>query len=112
MPNNDAEKAIVREVQAFADVWSRGDARAAASFFSEDGVRVGAGGDVQHGRAELAAAYERLLHGPFEGATITQERGTVRMLTPDIALWQGAMSILPSDGAPPIKGYVVQIMQK
>jgi uncharacterized protein (TIGR02246 family) len=107
----DAE-AIHREIEAFSQAWSRGDAKAAAAFFTEDGVRVGAAGDVQHGRAELETAYEQLLHGRFAGATVTQERGTVRMLGSDLALWQGAMQITPPGGASPIKGYVVQIMKK
>src|SRR5258707_2519620 len=88
--------AIVREVQGFSEAWSKGDAKAAASFFTEDGVRVGAMGDVQHGRAEIEGAYDRLLHGPFAGATVVQERGTVRALGPDLALWQGNMEIHPS----------------
>src|SRR6516165_9715379 len=94
---------IYREIEAFSEAWSKGDAKGAALFYTEDGVRVGAAGDVEHGRAEIEAAYERLLHGPFAGATVTQERGTVRMLTPDLALWQGAMQIAPAgpERAPP-----------
>lgn len=111
MPKNEQE-AIFSEIQAFSDAWSRGDAKAAASFYTADGVRVGAMGDVQHGRAEVEAGYDRLLHGPFAGATVTQERGTIRMLTNDLALWQGGMVIQPPGGAPPIKGYVVQLMKK
>jgi uncharacterized protein (TIGR02246 family) len=106
----DAE-AIYHEIQAFSDVWSKGDAKGAASFYTEDGVRVGAAGDVQHGRTELEAAYDQLLHGRFAGATVSQERGTIRVLTSDLALWQGGMQITPP-GAPPIKGYVVQLMKK
>jgi len=68
------EESIVAEVQAFSEAWSRGDAKAAASFFTEDGVRVGAMGDVQHGRAEVEAAYDKLLHGPFAGAKVTHWR--------------------------------------
>ena len=112
MPNADDEESIMREVQAFSEAWSRGDAKAAASFYTVDGVRVGAMGDVEHGRAELEAAYERLLHGPFAGATVTQERGTVRLLTADLALWQGGMVIQPAGGAPALKGYVVQLMKR
>ena len=112
MPTHDEQQAILDEIQAFSEAWSRGDAKGAASFFAEDGVRVGAAGDIEHGRAELEAAYDRLLHGPFAGASVTQERGTIRMLAPDLALWQGGMTIQPSGGAPPLKGYVVQLMKK
>lgn len=107
----DAE-AILVEVQAFSDSWSAGDAAAAAAFYTEDGVRVGAGGDIQHGRAELEAAYRRLFNGPFAGATVTQDAGHVRMLTPDLALWQGGMHIQPAGGGPTIQGYVVQLMER
>lgn len=105
------EDAIVAEIEAFSAVWSRGDAKGAASFFTEDGVRVGAMGDHQQGRAELEAAYDRLFHGPFAGASVRQERGTVRMLTPELAVWQGGLEIVPKSGAP-IKGHVVQVMKK
>jgi uncharacterized protein (TIGR02246 family) len=103
--------AIIAAIESFSEAWSKGDAKAAASFFTEDGVRVDASGDVQHGRAELESAYDKLLHGRFAGAKVRQERGTVRMLTTDLALWQGTMEIVPPQG-PPIKGYVVQVMRK
>jgi uncharacterized protein (TIGR02246 family) len=112
MPTHDEQEAIFLEIGAFSEAWSRGDAKGAASFFTEDGVRVGAAGDVEHGRAEVEGAYERLLHGPFAGATVKQDRGAIRMLAPDLALWQGGMTIEPAGGATPLKGYVVQLMKK
>src|SRR5262249_44865394 len=96
MSSADDVEAIYREIRAFSDAWSKGGGRGAASFYTEDGVRVGAAGDVEHGLAEIEAAYDRLLHGPFSGATVTQERGTVRMLTSDLAFWQGGMQITPA----------------
>jgi uncharacterized protein (TIGR02246 family) len=112
MSSADDVEGIYREIQAFSDAWSKGDAKGAASFYTEDGVRVGAAGDIQHGRAELETAYDQLLHGRFAGATVSQERGSVRVLTSDLALWQGGMQITPPGGTPPIKGYVVQLMKK
>jgi uncharacterized protein (TIGR02246 family) len=104
--------AIITETQAFADAWSRGDAVAAASFFTDDAVRVGAFGDVQHGRAELEAAYDKLLHQAMSGARIRQERGTVRMLGPGLAIWQGGIEVIPASGGAPMRGHVVQVMKK
>ena len=105
------EDAIFSEVTAFTAAWNSGDAKAAASFFTEDGVRVGAMGDRQAGRAELEAAYDRLFHGPFAGGEVRQERGAVRMLSPDLAVWQGGIEIRPQSG-PPLKGHVVQVMKR
>jgi uncharacterized protein (TIGR02246 family) len=109
---NDAEEQIFAEVEAFAEAWSRGDAAAAASFFTDDAVRVGAFGDVQRGRGEIEAAYERLMHQTMPGARLTQERGEVRMLSAELALWQGAIEITPAGGGAPLRGHVVQVMRK
>lgn len=49
------EQAILSDTEAFAEAWNRGDAKEAASLFAEDGVRVGAFGDRQKGRAEVEA---------------------------------------------------------
>jgi uncharacterized protein (TIGR02246 family) len=105
-------EAIIAETQAFAEAWGRGDARAAASFYADDGVRVGAFGDVQQGRDEIERAYSRLFNQVMPGAKISQERGTVRMLAPDLAVWQAGIEITPVGEASPMRGHVVQVMQK
>jgi uncharacterized protein (TIGR02246 family) len=107
----DESSAIFEEIDGFTKAWNEGDAKAAASFFTEDAVRVGAFGDVQRGRAELESAYDRLLHQTMSGATVTQERGTVRMLGPDLAVWRGGMEIRLPDGSSR-RGHVVQVMKK
>ena len=108
----DDEQAIMNETTSFADAWNKGDAKAAASFYTEDGRRVGAFGDIQNGRSEIEAAYNRLLHQTMPGAVVKQERGRVRMLTPELAIWQGGMEIIPAGGGATLKGYVVQVMKK
>ena len=108
----DDELQIIDEVASFVEAWNTGDAGAAASYFTEDAARVGAYGDVQHGRPEIQAAYERLLHQAMPGARLSQERGTVPLLTPEIAVWQGGIEITPSYDAPSLKGHVVQVMKK
>lgn len=106
------ERAILQQHADFAAAWSRGDAAALVEFFAEDAVRVGARGDVQQGRVEIAAAFERLLHGPFAGARVELSEGTVRLLAPDVALWRGRMEIVPSGGRPSLSGYSVDVMTK
>jgi uncharacterized protein (TIGR02246 family) len=105
------EQAIFKEAEAFAEAWNRGDAKEAASLFTEDGKRVGAFGDVQYGRAEIEAAYDRLLHHTMPGATVKQERGSVRMLSADFAIWQAGLEIVPPGGSP-LRGHVVQIVKR
>ena len=111
MSDSQAAEAIIAETQAFVDAWDRGDAHAAASFYTDDAVRVGAFGDTQHGPAEIEAAYVRLFTTSMPGATARMDRGTVRMLGPDLAVWQGDMEITLAGGRPPLRGHVVQVMR-
>jgi uncharacterized protein (TIGR02246 family) len=105
-------EAILAETQAFAEAMNAGDAALAASFYTEDGTRVGGSGDTQHGRQEIEAAYHRLLHEAMPGARLSQERGTVRMLTPDLAVWQGGIEIVVPGSEATLRGHVVQVMNK
>jgi uncharacterized protein (TIGR02246 family) len=105
------EETILNEVAAFIEAWNRADAQAAAAFCTEDCVRVGAFGDIQHGRAEVQAAYESLFQHTMPGARARQERGNVRMLTQEYAIWQGGLEIIAPDGSSR-KGHVVQVMKK
>lgn len=105
------EDAIFGEIEAFLEAWNMGDAPAAASFYTEESMRVGAFGDIQHGRSEIEAAYDRLFHQTMTGAKAQQERGSVRMLTPELAIWQGGLKIILAEG-PSLKGHVVQVMKK
>ena len=108
---NEEEK-IIQATQDFLVAWNDGDAKAASLFYTEDGVRVGAFGDIQRGRHEIELAYDKLLHQSMPGATVKQERGSVRMLTSDLALWQGSIEIIPPTGDSPLNGYVIQVMKK
>ena len=110
--STDDEEAIISETLAFAEAWSAGDAKAAASFYTDDGVRVGAFGDVQAGPAAIEAAYDKLLHQTMPGARVNQERGRVRMLSPELAVWQGGIEIVPAAGGVTLRGHVVEVMKK
>ena len=109
---SNVEEQVIQATQDFLVAWNNGDAKAASLFYTEDGVRVGSSGEIQHGRHEIEVAYDRLLHQTMPGATVKQERGSVRMLTDDLAVWQGSIEIIPSGGGSSFKGYVVQIMKK
>ncbi len=116
----DADRAAIEQLhQDFGAAWSRGDAHGAASVYAEDGVRVGARGDIQHGRAEIEQAYVALFHGPFEGARVGMGAGagagssaeTIRMLGANHAVWQAPFTIVPANG-PAVNGYAIDIMEK
>jgi uncharacterized protein (TIGR02246 family) len=110
--NSKEVEAIIKATEDFQEAWNKGDAKAAALFYTEDAIRVGAFGDVQHGIAEIEAAYEKLLHQTMAGASVKQERGNVRILTEDLAIWDAPIEINIPGNSEPLKGYVVQVMKK
>jgi uncharacterized protein (TIGR02246 family) len=111
MSDQDIE-AILAETDAFVGAMNDGDAELAASFYTEDGMRVGAFGDTQHGREEIEAALDRLLNQSMPGARLSQERGEVRLLTADLAIWKGGLEITLPGSEPPLRGHVIQIMKR
>src|SRR5688572_2981998 len=78
-PMTTDEGEVTRLAKEFITAWNKGDPRALAAFYAEDGVRVGAFGEIARGRTEVEAAYTKLLTGPRKGATATYEP-TVRVL--------------------------------
>ena len=106
------EDEIYKENDSFMEAWNQGNAQLAASFFTEDAVRVGAMGDIEHGRDEIEKAYDKLMHMTMPDAKGKTEKGTIRMLTNELAVWQGGLEILKPNGSASLKGYVVQVMKK
>ena len=106
------EDEIYKENDSFLEAWNQGDAKLAASFYTEDAVRVGAMGDIEHGREEIATAYDNLMHKAMPGAKAKMEKGSIRILTPELVIWQGGLEIQKPDGSPAMKGYVMQVMKK
>jgi uncharacterized protein (TIGR02246 family) len=83
------EEAIYREVQAFAAAWRQGDPQALAGCSTEDAVRVGAFGDIQHGQADIEAASDRPPYDRLLGTTFRPEGSSIRLLSADLAVWVG-----------------------
>jgi uncharacterized protein (TIGR02246 family) len=107
----DDEAEVLRLERDFIAAWNRGDAHSAAAAYAEDGIRVGAFGDVSHGREEIEAAYEKLLQGVMKGARADWQPG-VRLVSADIAVAQGSLVIHPAGGGSAIRGYAVDIWRK
>lgn len=102
---------VLRLEREFIVAWNRGDARAAAALYADDGIRVGAFGDVSHGRTEIEAAYAKLLRGTMTGATADWQP-SVRVLSAEIAVARGALVIQPAGGGAAVRGYAVDIWKK
>jgi uncharacterized protein (TIGR02246 family) len=105
------ERAIRSEIEGFIRAWNAGDVAKAAAFFAADAVRVGAFGDIQHGRDAIAGALDMFLHHTMPGVRLRVQPGPIRMLSPEFALTQGEFEIVLPDGSM-WKGYAVDLWEK
>lgn len=106
------EELLITELEnSFHDAWKNANAKEIASFFTDDGVRVGPDGTIQHGKAELEEAYAKMLK-MMPGSTLKFGPGTIRILSSEFATWQSGLEITLGDGKPTIKGYSLDLLKK
>ena len=82
-----AEEPLIRKaVDAEEDAWNRGDARAFAARFQEEGSLTDVLGAVSRGRAEIERRQSELISTYFKGSRIALKVRKIRFLKPDVAL--------------------------
>jgi uncharacterized protein (TIGR02246 family) len=82
-----AEEASIRKViDAEEDAWNRGDAKAFAARFQEDGAFTDVFGAVSHTRAELEKRQVEFFTSLFKGSRLALKVRKVRFLRPDVAI--------------------------
>ncbi|HEX7616182.1 MAG TPA: SgcJ/EcaC family oxidoreductase [Thermoanaerobaculia bacterium] len=82
-----AEEASIRKViDAEEDAWNRGDAKAFAARFQEEGSYTDVFGAVSHNRAELEKRQVEFFTSLFKGSRLALKVRKVRFLRPDVAV--------------------------
>jgi uncharacterized protein (TIGR02246 family) len=82
-----AEEASIRKViDAEEDAWNRGDAKAFAARFQEDGDFTDVFGAVSRSRAELEKRQVEFFTSLFKGSRLALKVRKVRFLRPDVAI--------------------------
>lgn len=101
----------------WAAAFARGDAKALAAFYTENAVRVSPEGNSV-GRSAIEKEFVSNFAGPWKGAKITINVGSVQPVTADIAVNEGSYEVSglkTPDGkpAPPVMGkYLNTIVKK
>lgn len=108
---NKEVQLIIQVENSFHDAWYSGDVKKIVSFFTDDGIRVGPDGVIQHGKKEIEIAYDKLLK-MMPGSTIKFETGSIRILCDDFATWQSRLVIVLGVDKPSIKGYSFDLLKK
>jgi uncharacterized protein (TIGR02246 family) len=82
-----AEEPLIRKViDAEEDAWNRGDVKAFAARFQEEGSFTDIFGAVSRGRKELESRHAALFASYFKGSLLALKVRKVRFLHPDVAI--------------------------
>jgi len=97
-----AEESLIRKViDAEEDAWNRGDAKAFAARFQEEGSFTDVFGTASRGRVELEKRQSGLLAGIFKGSLLALKVRKIRFLRPDVAVVDIDTEVTGSHKLPP-----------
>jgi uncharacterized protein (TIGR02246 family) len=94
------EAAITKTAEAFVDAFQKGDAKAVAASWAEDGDYVDLNGRHLQGRPAIENAFKDFFT-ENKGLKLRIEVNSVRFVAPDVAIEDGTTSVIPPDGTPP-----------
>jgi uncharacterized protein (TIGR02246 family) len=94
------ENSLTNNAKAFVDAFEKGDAKAVAAFWAEDGDYVDVNGRHLQGRPSIENAFKDFFT-ENKGLKLRIDVNSVRFVTPDIAIEDGITSVIPPDGTPP-----------
>lgn len=92
--------AIFARAQGFAAAFDKGDAKAIAEFWAEDGDYTDQNGKQLKGRAAIQKAFEAFF-AESKGAKLRIDSEALRFVTADVAIEDGVTEVIPADGGPP-----------
>jgi uncharacterized protein (TIGR02246 family) len=98
--NADAKSAIAKNGEAFIGAFHKGDAKALAAFWTEDGDYTDQHGKHLKGRAAIEKAFQYHF-SQHEGLKVRINSDSLRFVTPDVAIEDGSTEVFTPDGAPP-----------
>jgi uncharacterized protein (TIGR02246 family) len=94
------ENSLTNNAKAFVDAFEKGDAKAVAAFWAEDGDYVDVNGRHLQGRPSIENAFKDFFT-ENKGLKLRIDVNSVRFVTPDTAIEDGITSVIPPDGTPP-----------
>src|SRR6266403_152498 len=94
------QAALIKNAQAFTEAFEKGDAKAVAAFWAEDGDYVDLNGRQLQGRPAIENAFKDFFK-ENKGWKLRIDVKSVRFVTPETAIEDGVSSVIPPDGAPP-----------
>lgn len=94
------EAALVKNAESFIEAFHKGDAKALAAFWTEEGDYTDLSGRQLKGREAIERAFAAMF-ADNKGLKVSVESESLRFVTPDVAIEDGITSIFTADGTPP-----------
>jgi uncharacterized protein (TIGR02246 family) len=112
-----SEMAIRSRIKQYEAAYNAGDVDGMAAIYAVDGTHTYALGYTHHGRDEIANGLREQFTGPFKGTRMTITPLSIRMISSDIAVEEGAFvlaGLKGADGAdlPPFNGLCLVAYKK
>jgi uncharacterized protein (TIGR02246 family) len=98
---SEDEKAIRGMAASFSEAFGKGDAKAIAAMFTEQGEAIDTEGNAIRGRAALEAHYSGLFT-ENAGEKLETTVDLVHFLAPELARQDGRSKLIPVDGSAPL----------
>lgn len=109
---NSAQAEEIRKTAvAFMNAFHKGDAKALAEFWTEDGDYTDLAGRELKGRAAIQEDFEHLF-AENKGLKLRIEVGSLRFPTPDTAIEDGVTSVLADTASPPNRARYTNLFVK
>ncbi|HEV3261256.1 MAG TPA: SgcJ/EcaC family oxidoreductase [Gemmataceae bacterium] len=98
--SQDDDAAITKNRLAFVKAFHSGDAEALAALWTPDGDYMDESGRDLKGRAAIEKAFTAFF-AENKGLKLRIDIGSVRFVTPEVAIEDGTTDVIPPGGAPP-----------
>ena len=112
-PKGDAkdQAAIEKNAMAYVEAFHKGDAKAVAAFWTQDGDYTDQTGRHLKGREAIEKAFEEFF-SENKGLKVRIESFSLRFVTPDVAIEDGTSEVFSPDGSPPSRARFTNVHVK
>jgi uncharacterized protein (TIGR02246 family) len=102
---------IQKAAEAFVEAFHKGDAKAAAAFWTTDGELTDISGRKLKGRDAIEQGF-RQLFSENKNLKVHIEGQSLRFVTPDVAIEEGLSEVFGPDGGPPSRAHYTNVLVK
>jgi uncharacterized protein (TIGR02246 family) len=102
---------IQKAAEGFVEAFHKGDAKAAASFWTPDGELTDVAGRRLKGREAIEQGF-RQLFTEHKNLKMHIEGQSLRFVTPDVAIEEGLSEVFGADGGPPSRAHYTNLLVK